>query len=128
SRDLFYHSGKLIISHGGGKAKALHSKNGRQEVRGPGDQSEDDPSIRALLDNHKCGRPLVLLADDNYRLFPFDLTANGYTYVVLGLYWITHGWAELQQVSGGSRVVRYKFVFQWCEGQGDPWWPQDTEQ
>ncbi|KAH8978208.1 hypothetical protein EDB83DRAFT_2243118 [Lactarius deliciosus] len=129
SRDLFYHSGKLIISHGGGKAKALHSKNRRQEVRGPGDQSEDDPSIRALLDNHKCGRPLVLLADDNYRLFPFDLTANGYTYVVLGLYWITHAWGRsLASHVGGSRVVRYKFAFQWCEGQGDPWWPQDTEQ
>ncbi|KAH9012140.1 hypothetical protein EDB84DRAFT_1583122, partial [Lactarius hengduanensis] len=35
--------------------------------------------------------------------------------------------AELQQVSGDRRVVRYKFAFQWCDGQGDPWWPQDTE-
>ncbi|KAH9036924.1 hypothetical protein EDB84DRAFT_1156137 [Lactarius hengduanensis] len=120
-------SGKLIISHGGGKAEALHSKNRCLEVRGPGDQLEDDRSVRALLNNYKCGRPLVLLADDNYRLFPFDLTANGYAYVVLGLYWITHAWAELQQVSGNRRVVRYKFAFQWCEGQGDPWWPQETE-
>ncbi|KAI9442321.1 hypothetical protein H4582DRAFT_1927728 [Lactarius indigo] len=128
SRDLFYHGGKLIISHGGGKAEALHSKNRCLEVRGAGDQLEDDRSVRALLNNYKSGRPLVLLADDNYRLFPFDLTANGYTYVVLGLYWITHAWAELQQVSGDRRVVRYKFAFQWCEGQGDPWWPQDTEQ
>ncbi|KAH9056549.1 hypothetical protein EDB87DRAFT_1566394 [Lactarius vividus] len=127
SRDLFYHSGKLIISHGGGKAEALHSKNRCLEVRGAGDQLEDDRSVRALLNNYKSGRPLVLLADDNYRLFPFDLTANGYTYVVLGLYWITHAWAELQQVNGNRRVVRYKFAFQWCEGQGDPWWPQDTE-
>ncbi|KAH9176545.1 hypothetical protein EDB89DRAFT_1846188 [Lactarius sanguifluus] len=127
SRDLFCHSGKLIISHGGGKAEALHSKNRCLEVRGPGDQLEDDRSVRALLNNYQCGRPLVLLADDNYRLFPFDLTANGYTYVVLGLYWIAHAWAELQQVSGDRRVVRYKFAFQWCEGQGDPWWPQDTE-
>ncbi|KAH8992816.1 hypothetical protein EDB86DRAFT_2931004 [Lactarius hatsudake] len=127
SRDLFYHSGKLIISHGGGKAEALHSKNRCLEVRGPGDQLEDDRSVRALLNNYQCGRPLVLLADDNYRLFPFDLTANGYTYIVLGLYWITHAWAELQQVSGDRRVVRYKFAFQWCDGQGDPWWPQDTE-
>ncbi|KAH8994050.1 hypothetical protein EDB92DRAFT_1796023 [Lactarius akahatsu] len=126
SRDLFYHSGKLIISHGGGKAEALHSKNRCLEVRGPGDQLEDDRSVRALLNNYQCGRPLVLLADDNYRLFPFDLTADGYTYVVLGLYWITHAWAELQQVSGNRRVVRYKFAFQWCEGQGDPWWPQET--
>ncbi|KAI9461318.1 hypothetical protein BJY52DRAFT_1117206 [Lactarius psammicola] len=127
SRDIFHHSGRLIISHGGGKAEALHSRNRCLEVRGPGDQLEDDRSVRALLNNYKSGRPLVLLADDNYRLFPFDLTANGYTYVVLGLYWITHAWAELQQVNGDRGVVRYKFAFQWCEGQGDPWWPQDTE-
>ena len=23
---------------------------------------------------------------------------------------------------GGKRVVKYKFAFQWCEGQGEPWW------
>ncbi|KAH9083644.1 hypothetical protein EDB83DRAFT_2511963 [Lactarius deliciosus] len=82
---LFYHSGKLIISHGkslaAAKQKPYIPKNRCLEVRGPGDQSEDDRSVRALLNNYQCGRPLVLLADDNYRLFPFDLTANGYTYV-----------------------------------------------
>ncbi len=85
----------------------------------------------------------MLLADDNYKLFPFDLTADGYTYVVLGIYWITHAWgwsslshlshrpsltvfsAELQQVNEDG-VVRYKFAFQWCEVQGNPWWSQDT--
>lgn len=127
SRDIFHHSGRLIISHGGGKAEALHSRNRRLEVQGPGDQLEDDRSVRALLNNYKSGRPLVLLVDDNYRLFPFDLTANGYTYVVLGLYWIAHAWAERQQVDGDRGVVRYKFAFQWCEGQGDPWWLQNTE-
>ncbi|KAN0134053.1 hypothetical protein V8E53_008271 [Lactarius tabidus] len=126
-RDIFHHGGRLIVSHGGGKAEALHSRNRYREVRGPGDQLEDDKSVRALLNNYRCRRPLVLLVDDNYRLFPFDLTAGGYTYVVLGLYWITHAWAELQQVNGDYGVVRYKFAFQWCEGQGDPWWPQDTE-
>ncbi|KAF8265233.1 hypothetical protein EI94DRAFT_364661 [Lactarius quietus] len=127
SRDIFHHGGRLIISHGGGKAEALHSRNRCLEVRGPGDQLEDDRSVRALLNNYECRRPLVLLADDNYRLFPFDLTARGYTYVVLGLYWITHAWAERQQVNRDHDVVRYKFVFQWCQGQGDPWWLQDTE-
>jgi hypothetical protein len=81
----------------GGKAEALHSKNGCLEVREPGDQLEDDRSVHALLNNYASRQPLVLLADDNYRLFPFDLAANGYTYVVLGLYWITHAW-------GGSPV------------------------
>jgi hypothetical protein len=76
----------------GGKAEALHSKNGRLEIQGPRDQLEDDRSVRALLNNYKSGRPLVVLADNNYALFPFDLTANGYTYVVLGLYWIAHAW------------------------------------
>ncbi|KAI0298518.1 hypothetical protein BC826DRAFT_997790 [Russula brevipes] len=128
SRDLFHHGGKLIISHGGGKAEALHSKNHRIEIQGPGDQSEDDRSVRALLNNYRSGRPLVVLADDNYALFPYDLTANGYTYVVLGLYWIAHAWAELQRVDENHTVVRYKFAFQWCEGQGDPWWSLVTEE
>lgn len=35
--------------------------------------------------------------------------------------------AELQRVDENHSVVRYKFAFQWCEGQGDPWWPQGTE-
>ena len=76
----------------GGKSEALHSKNRRLEIRGPGDQLEDDRSVRALLNNYRSRRPLVVFADDNYALFPFDLTANGYTYVVLGLYWIAHAW------------------------------------
>ena len=53
---------------------------------------EDDRSVSALLNNYKSGRPLVVLVDDNYALFPFDLAANGYSYVVLGLYWIAHAW------------------------------------
>jgi hypothetical protein len=35
--------------------------------------------------------------------------------------------AELQQVDENHSVVRYKFAFQWCEGQGNPWWTQSTE-
>ena len=35
--------------------------------------------------------------------------------------------AELQQVDENHSVVRYKFAFQWCEGQGDPWWTRGTE-
>jgi hypothetical protein len=76
----------------GGKAKALHSKNRSMVLRGPEDQTEDDKSVHALLNNYRSRRPLVLLADDNYKLFPYDLSTDGYTYVVLGLYWITHAW------------------------------------
>ena len=35
--------------------------------------------------------------------------------------------AELQRVDENHSVVRYKFAFQWCEGQGDPWWTSNTE-
>jgi hypothetical protein len=35
--------------------------------------------------------------------------------------------AELQQVDENRSVVRYKFAFQWCEGQGDPWWLSNAE-
>ena len=69
-------------------------KNGRLEIQGPGDQLEDDRSVRALLTNYRSRRPLVLLADNNYALFPFDLVANEYTYIVLGLYWIAHAWGQ----------------------------------
>jgi hypothetical protein len=34
--------------------------------------------------------------------------------------------AELQRVDENHSVVRYKFAFQWCEGQGDPWWSLNT--
>jgi hypothetical protein len=36
--------------------------------------------------------------------------------------------AELQRVDEDHSVVRYKFAFQWCEGQGDPWWLQVVTQ
>ncbi|KAI0318869.1 hypothetical protein OF83DRAFT_1113395 [Amylostereum chailletii] len=123
SRDKFHREGRLIISHGGGKAEAFHTHNGRMEREAATDQSSEDKSVRALLNNYYSRRPLVLLADDKYALFPYDLTAAGYTYVVLGFYWITNAWAECQHVEeNGSKVVRFKFAFQWCEEQGDPWW------
>ncbi|KAI6119319.1 hypothetical protein EDD16DRAFT_1791069 [Pisolithus croceorrhizus] len=124
SRDLFHHDGKFIISHGGGKSENfVDSKAGRQ-LRSAQDQTASDKSVRALLRNHKEGRPLVLLADDQYALFPFDLSASGYTYVVLGIYWISHAWAEYQPApTHSSHIVRWKFAFQWCQDQGSPWWP-----
>ncbi|EKM54554.1 uncharacterized protein PHACADRAFT_185468 [Phanerochaete carnosa HHB-10118-sp] len=122
SRDLFHNGGKLIISHGGGKA-------GQSLAKAPGtvrasDQQEDDKSVRALLHNYRIGRPLVLIVDDKYSLFPYDLAAKGVTYAVLGWYQIAHAWAELQADASSStgKVVRWKFAFQWCDAQGSPWW------
>ncbi|KAG1865826.1 hypothetical protein DFJ58DRAFT_863465, partial [Suillus subalutaceus] len=123
SRDIFHCGGRLIISHGGGKAESiLDYRVGPARFQQAQDQEATDKSVRALLKSYTDKRPLVLLADEKYALFPFDLGASGCTYVVLGLYWISHAWAEYQPASNGGRVVRWKFAFQWCEGQGDPWW------
>jgi hypothetical protein len=56
------------------------------------DQLAQDKSVRALLRNHMDGRPLVLLADDRYKLFPYNLAASDCTYVVLGFYHVTYAW------------------------------------
>ncbi|EPT04533.1 hypothetical protein FOMPIDRAFT_1156757 [Fomitopsis schrenkii] len=123
SRDLFAHDGRMIISHGGGKAESIHTQKGVHKAHEAADQLEGDKSVRALLNTHVMQRPLALLVDDKYSLFPFDLAADGYTYVVLGFYRITHAWAEEQPAQNASgSVVRYKFAFQWCEEQGTPWW------
>ncbi|PCH43386.1 hypothetical protein WOLCODRAFT_164397 [Wolfiporia cocos MD-104 SS10] len=123
SRDIFAHGGRLIISHGGGKAESLHTKDGQITSQEADDQLSEDKSVRALMNTYATGRPLALLIDDRYSLFPYDLAADNYTYVVLGFYRIVHTWAE-QQVAQNTRgyVVRYKFAFQWCEEQGNPWW------
>ncbi|KAF7793923.1 hypothetical protein EIP86_005045 [Pleurotus ostreatoroseus] len=73
SRDVFHNNGKLIISHGGGKAESIHKLNGQSETIEASDQMEDDKSVRALLHTYRIKRPLVLLIDDKYKLFPFDI-------------------------------------------------------
>ncbi|KAH7916571.1 2OG-Fe(II) oxygenase superfamily-domain-containing protein [Hygrophoropsis aurantiaca] len=124
SHDIFHHGGKLIISHGGGKAEStLGSRCGEKRHMSADDQQATDHSVHALLNTYESKRPLILLADDKYSLFPFDLAASGFTYVVLGLYWISHVWAERQSADNSrGHVIRYKFAFQWCEEQGFPWW------
>lgn len=56
------------------------------------DQQADDKSVRALLDNYWSGRPLVLLMDDKYARFPYDLSSKGVAYAVLGFYSIVYAW------------------------------------
>ncbi|KAJ6619652.1 hypothetical protein B0H10DRAFT_1713306, partial [Mycena sp. CBHHK59/15] len=107
TRDVFHHGGRLIISHAGGK--------------GERNQKTTDASVRALLENHRSGCPVLLLVDDRYELFPFDLGSHDVYMAVLGFYSIVHVWAEYEASTTG-RVVRRKFAFQWCEDQGQPWW------
>ncbi|KZP05944.1 hypothetical protein FIBSPDRAFT_765177 [Athelia psychrophila] len=126
-RDIFAHDGRIIISHGGGGHESLHSKDGRLVPQAATDQLDKDKSVRALLNNHSQNRPVVLLVDDRFKLFPYNLTAKGCAYAVLGFFCITNVWAEyhpLPNASGGA--VRYKFCFQWCQSQGDPWWLKST--
>ncbi|KAF9452750.1 hypothetical protein P691DRAFT_756135 [Macrolepiota fuliginosa MF-IS2] len=122
-RDVFRHGGRLIISHGGGKAQSVHTRQGQHITQEADDQLAQDKSVRSLLENYRSRRPIVLLIDDKYILFPYDLGVMDITYAVLGFYTIVHAWAEYQPAGNErGRVVRYKFAFQWCESQGDPWW------
>ncbi|KAJ7352130.1 hypothetical protein DFH08DRAFT_858004 [Mycena albidolilacea] len=123
-RDCFACDGKIIISHGGGKAESARVDRGKVITKNAEDQRADDSSVSSLLENYQRGQPLVLLIDDKYGLFPFDLTSRGVYMAVLGFYRIIHAWAEYQPSSSNAKgqVVRYKFAFQWCEGQDEPWW------
>ncbi|KAI0085179.1 hypothetical protein BDY19DRAFT_897156 [Irpex rosettiformis] len=122
-RDIFHNGGKLIISHGGGKAESIRKTDGHFQTHEARDQLQNDKSVRALLRTYQQREPVALLIDDKYALFPFDLTSKGCAYAVLGWYYIAHAWAEYQSaINAQGRVVRYKFAFQWADGQGEPWW------
>ncbi|VDB95302.1 unnamed protein product [Peniophora sp. CBMAI 1063] len=125
-RDAFEHGGRLIISHGGGgkpEASYNHRKRALHKHLETGDQHLEDNSVRALMNNWKNRYPVVLLADDHYALFPYNLAAEGYVYIVLGYYWVTNVWAECDGVrENGDKIIRYKVSFQWCSNQGVPWW------
>ncbi|KAF5321419.1 hypothetical protein D9619_001446 [Psilocybe cf. subviscida] len=118
SRDRFEHGGKFIISHGGGRAESLHSSKGNCISVPASDQLAADKSVRALLNNYLHNRPLALLIDDKYALFPYDLGSKNVAYAVLGFYTIAYAWAEYQTSGNESgRVVRYKFAFR-CKAEG----------
>ncbi|KAJ7698116.1 hypothetical protein B0H17DRAFT_1051168 [Mycena rosella] len=123
-RDVFACGGKIIISHGGGKSASSRTQNGQTTNKAADDQRAHDISVRALIETYRKNQPLVLLIDDKYRLFPFDLGSRDVYMAILGFYKIVHLWAEYQPSASNSngRVVRYKFAFQWCEDQGEPWW------
>ncbi|KAF9793414.1 hypothetical protein BJ322DRAFT_996426 [Thelephora terrestris] len=121
-RDIWQDGGRLIISHGCGQIMRLLSRQLEADH-----QSFKDFSVRALVKNWQTKEPLVLIADDKYEHFPFDLTkgrdgGRGYAYVVLGYYFIRNFWAEKHPADNAEGcAVRFKFAFQYC-GEGDPWW------
>jgi hypothetical protein len=73
-------------------------------VQSAADQLAQDKSVRALLSTYRLQRPLVLLIDDRYTLFPYDLSTKDVTYAVLGLYTITHAWG----------LYKSLYVFRYC--------------
>ena len=79
----------------GGKAESLHHKAGEITVQEASDQLADDKSVRALLQTHRMKRPIALLIDDRYAMFPYDISAKpDCMYVVLGFYHIAHAWGK----------------------------------
>lgn len=56
------------------------------------DQEEDQWSARALFNNWRLRKPVVLVAGRHYEQFPFNLGEA--TYVVLGWYVVTHLWSK----------------------------------
>lgn len=73
----------------------MHSSKGQATLQKAADQEEGDKSVRALLQTYETKRPVALLIDDRYALFPYDLTSKpDCTYVVLGFYHIAHAWGE----------------------------------
>ncbi|KAF9027015.1 hypothetical protein BDZ89DRAFT_1134444 [Hymenopellis radicata] len=127
-RDGWFQNGRIIISHGGGKAESVSHAKGHTTRRAANDQEENDHSVSALLNTYRTKEPLVLLIDEGYRHFPFDLKQSNFPYVVLGFYFISHVWTEYQPASNTQGyVVRYKFAFQWCANQDEPWWIKPFE-
>lgn len=84
----------LAFLDSGGKAQSVHSHRGQSVTLEADDQLPQDKSVQALLSNYYTRRPLVLLIDDKYAQFPYDLGSKGITYAVLGFYTIVHAWGE----------------------------------
>lgn len=81
----------------------MHSEKGQLSLRPAEDQRSDDKSVRALLKTYREKRPIALVIDDRYGLFPFDLSALGVTYAVLGFYMIVEAWGEIIHLISSSQ-------------------------
>ncbi|CAE6415976.1 unnamed protein product [Rhizoctonia solani] len=131
-RDAWCHDGRLIISHGGGKNVMDEGESDPTKAKHQlgDDQLESDKSVRALLTSYRMFRPIVILAEADYEhLQKFNLKqgyAEGASYYVLGHYAIVAAWAEHEEVmTQGFIHTRWKFAFQYIEGnQSPPWWLQ----
>ena len=73
-----------IICSGGSGGKNLDETSG---------QMEHDKTVRTLLKAHKTRKPIALLSDDLYALFPYQFDPK-WMYVVLGFYQVVDAWGE----------------------------------
>ncbi|KAJ7486539.1 hypothetical protein FB451DRAFT_1553851 [Mycena latifolia] len=80
-RDMFACGGKIISSHGGGKAASSRTQSGQTTSRAADAQRAHDLSVRALI--------------ETYELFPWDLAGRGVYMADLGFYKIVHLWGPL---------------------------------
>jgi hypothetical protein len=81
-----------LMSLRGGKAQSVRTRQGQHVAQEAADQLAHDKSVRALLENYRSRQPIVLLIDDKYVQFPYDLGIKDITYAVLGFYTIVHAW------------------------------------
>lgn len=88
----------LVALHSGGKAESIHTNHGQHETHLASDQLADDKSVRALLRTYQMKKPLVVLVDDKYALFPFNLAEKECTYAILGWYRIAYAWGMLSSL------------------------------
>ncbi|GBC05489.1 hypothetical protein RclHR1_06250011 [Rhizophagus clarus] len=83
-------NGRVIISHEDGKNdKCEHSKS----------QSSTDNSIKSLLNNYVHNQPLAIIIGNKCSISNFKVPAR---YCVLGMYLITHAWAEHEDLKDGE--------------------------
>lgn len=74
-------------------------------TRGATSQRAEDKSVVGLYEAHKLGRPIVLIADRGYPLFPWAFPAK-MNYVVLGYYHITNVWCTLSGLLSNLHVSK----------------------
>ena len=85
----------FIQSSGGSGGRNLSENSG---------QADDDYSVRALLRAKEEQKQIALVADDQYRLFPYELDPK-WMYVVLGFYQIVDAWGMFCYSSYARRVA-----------------------
>ncbi|KAL7422135.1 hypothetical protein Q5752_002778 [Cryptotrichosporon argae] len=95
---------------------------------------KEAPAVDALLLAHRAQTPIGLVVAHDYSALPFRPARP---YMALGWFWVTEAWTEplldialfepgQARPTGPPRFVVWKFRFDYCTGQPEPWWPSTT--